>query len=27
VSSHGQATFTRCASCLCFVRCPFTGML
>jgi hypothetical protein len=24
VSSYGQATFTRGASCLCFVRCPFT---
>jgi hypothetical protein len=27
VSSHGQATFTRGASCLCFVRCPFTRLL
>jgi hypothetical protein len=27
VSSHGQATFTRCASCLCFVRRLFTRLL
>jgi hypothetical protein len=27
VYSHGQATFTRGASCLCFVRGPFTRML
>jgi hypothetical protein len=27
VSSYGQATFTRGASCLCFVRCPFTRLL
>jgi hypothetical protein len=26
VSSHGQATFTRGTSCLCFVRCPFTRL-
>jgi hypothetical protein len=27
VSSHGQATFTHCASCLYFVRRPFTRLL
>jgi hypothetical protein len=27
VSSHGQATFTRGASRLSFVRCPFTRLL
>jgi hypothetical protein len=27
VSSHSQATFTRRASCLSFVRCPFTRLL
>jgi hypothetical protein len=27
VSSHGQATFTRCASCLYGVRRPFTCLL
>jgi hypothetical protein len=27
VSSYGQATFTRDASCLSFVRCPFTRLL
>jgi hypothetical protein len=27
VSSHNQATFTRCASCLCFIRRPFTRLL
>jgi hypothetical protein len=27
VSSHGQATFTRGTSCLCFVRCSFTRLL
>jgi hypothetical protein len=27
VSSHGQAPFTRGASCLCFVRCSFTRLL
>jgi hypothetical protein len=27
VSSHDQATLTRCASCLCFVRCPFTRLM
>jgi hypothetical protein len=27
VSSHDQATFTHGASCLCFIRCPFTCLL